>query len=159
LASWIEYSRKPYEAQHRMVGLGDNEVLELVSSFRLCGFWRFDIDSGHFFGSPDYFQIFGMEHTTGPINLVKLSSLIHPDDLSSIMETFERASAARLTYHNLYRVKTDAENYRYVRSVGKFRPADTGQGDVVGMTYELFPQETTIGFISGEEGARDQSAD
>jgi hypothetical protein len=138
-----------------MVGLGDNEVLELVSSFRLCGFWRFEIDSGHFFGSPDLTQLFGMPATNGPINLVKLSSLIHPDDLSSMMETFERASAARLTYHNLYRVKTDAENYRYVRSVGKFRAADSGKGDVIGMTYELFPQETTIGFISGEEVPRD----
>lgn len=151
MASWIEYSRKPYEAQHRTVGLGDDEVLELVSSFRLCGFWRFDIDSGHFFGSPDLARIFGMPHTTGPVNLVKIIPLIHPDDLSSMMETFERASAARLTYHNLYRVKTDAENYKYVRSVGKFRETVAGKGDVIGMTYELFPQETTIGFIPGEE--------
>lgn len=152
MASWIEHSRKPYEAQHRLVGLSDIEVLELVGSFRLCGFWRFNVDSGHIFGTPEFCQIFGIEHGDGPLDLVHLSASIHPDDLAAMMEAFERASAARLTYHNLYRVKTGSASHKFVRSVGKFRAAETGQGDVVGITYELFPQmSSTIGFIPDEE--------
>lgn len=152
LASWIEHSRKPYEAQHRLVGLSDGEVLELVGSFRLCGFWRFNVDSGHLFGTAEYCQIFGIEHSDGPLDLVKLSAAIHPDDLTVIMETFERASASRFTFHNLYRVKTEPASFKFVRSVGKFRADETGEGDVIGMTYELFPQaSTTIGFIPDEE--------
>ncbi len=128
------------------------EVLELVGSFRLCGFWRFNIDSGHIFGTAEYAQIFGIDHCDGPLDLVRLSAAIHPDDLTAMMETFERASAARLTFHNLYRVRTSASSFKFVRSVGKFRAADTGQGDVIGMTYELFPQaSTTIGFIPDDE--------
>jgi hypothetical protein len=150
LASWIEHSRKPYEAQHRLVGLDDAEVLELAASFRLCGFWRFNIDSGHFFGTPELAELFRMEYCAGPMDLVRLSSSIHPDDLSLMMETFERASSARLTYHNLYRVKIDAENYKFVRSVGRFRVNAAGEEELVGMTYDLFPQQSTIGFISEE---------
>jgi hypothetical protein len=151
LASWIEYARKPYEAQHTLVGLSDAEVLELTTSFRFCGFWRFEIESGHFFGTPDLCRIFGLPRCDGPIDLLHLSSRIHPDDLSMMMETFERASAARLTYHNLYRIKTDAESYRYVRSVGKFRADEGEKGVVIGMTYELFPQTSTVGFIPDDD--------
>lgn len=151
MASWIEHSHKPYEAQHLLVGLSDTEVLELVASFRLCGYWRFNIDSGHIFGTPEFCQIFGLEHSEGPLDLVRLSASIHPDDLAVIMETFERASAAKLTYHNLYRVRTGPATFKYVRSVGKFRASDDGQTDVIGMTYELFPQKSsTIGFIPCE---------
>ncbi len=152
MASWIEHSRKPYEAQHQLVGLSATEVLELVGSFRLCGFWRFNVDSGHLFGTEEYAQIFGIEHSDGPLDLVRLSATIHPDDLTAIMETFERASASRLTFHNLYRIRTGPSSFKFVRSVGKFRADDTGKGDVIGMTYELFPQaSTTIGFIPDEE--------
>ncbi|MGA1831942.1 diguanylate cyclase [Rhizobium wenxiniae] len=152
MASWIEHSRKPYEAHHQLVGLSDREVLELVGSFRLCGFWRFNVDSGHLFGTLEYCQIFGISHCDGPLDLVRLSAAIHPDDLTVIMETFERASASQLTFHNLYRVKTGPTSFKFVRSVGKFRADDAGQGDVIGMTYELFPQaSTTIGFIPDED--------
>lgn len=152
MASWIEHSRKPYEAQHQVVGLSDKEVLELVGSFRLCGFWRFNVDSGHLFGTTEYCQIFGIEHSDGPLDVVRLSASIHPDDLTVIMETFERASASRLTFHNLYRVKTGPTSFKFVLSVGKFRADAAGQGDVIGMTYELFPQaSTTIGFIPDDE--------
>lgn len=152
MASWIEHSRKPFEAHHRLVGLSDTEVLELVGSFRLCGFWRFNIDSGHIFGTVEYCQIFGIEHNEGPLDLVRLSAAIHPDDLTVMMETFERASASRMTFHNLYRVMSGPESFKFVRSVGKFRAGETGQGDVIGMTYEIFPQaSTTIGFIPDEE--------
>jgi hypothetical protein len=151
LASWIEHSNKCYEAQHLLVGLSDREVLELVGSFRLCGFWRFNVDSGHLFGTPEFCQIFAIEHSDGPLDLVRLSAAIHPDDLAVIMETFERASVARLTYHNLYRVITSPSSSKFVRSVGKFRANDAGQGDVIGMTYEVFPQmSSTIGFIPDE---------
>lgn len=133
------------------MGLSDREVLELVGSFGLCGFWRFNVDSGHIFGTPEYCQIFGIEHSDGPLDLVRLSAAIHPDDLAAIMETFERASAARLTYHNFYRVRTGPAEFKFVRSVGKFRAGD-GEGDVIGMTYEVFPQiSSTIGFIPGQD--------
>lgn len=151
MASWIEHSRKPYAAQHRMVGLEDSEVLELVASFRLCGFWRFNVESGHLFGTPEFNAIFGLAHVDGPINLVDLCTTIHPDDLASMMETFERASVAKLTYHNLYRVRVDAESYKFVRSVGRFRAGENTGADVVGMTYELFPQKQTVGFIADDD--------
>lgn len=151
MTSWIEHSRKPYWPQHQAVGLNDIEVLELIASFRLCGYWRFDLDTGHLFGTPDFTEIFGMAPSSCPLNVVELSSTIHPDDLSVMMETFERASAARLTYHNLYRVKAANGLYKFVRSVGRFRTSAASQGEVIGMTYELFDQEsTTIGFIAGE---------
>ncbi|MGK6312497.1 PAS domain-containing protein [Neorhizobium sp. DT-125] len=135
-----------------MIGLSDTEVVELATAFRLYGFWRFDIDSGHLFATEDVSRIFGLEHREGPMNLVEIGARIHPEDMPLLMETFERASAGRLTYHNIYRIKSDAEHYKYVRSVGKFRDKPGTGGEVVGITYEFFAQRPGVTFFLDEPG-------
>lgn len=151
MPAWIEYSRATYDAQHDAIGLSASEVVELVSAFRLCGYWRLEIDTGHFYGTKNISRIFGLEHTEGPMNLVAICSLIHPDDMPSILETYERVSTERLAYHNIYRVKTDAENYKFVRTIGKVRPREGTSGEVVGVTYEFFPPTTGVAYFENDE--------
>ncbi|TCV74437.1 PAS domain-containing protein [Neorhizobium sp. R1-B] len=144
---WVQHAEKRVNTQYQQVGLSSDEVVELSASFRLYGFWRIELDSGLFFATEDVCRIFGMEPQEGPINLMAVTARIHPEDMPRLMETFERASAERLTYHNIYRVRTDAEDYKYVRSVGKFRDKAGSAGEVVGLTYEFFAQRPGVTFF------------
>jgi len=147
LPLWVQHTEKRANAQYREVGLTTDEVVELVTAFRYYGFWRIDLDSGHFFATEDVCRIFGMEPTSGPINLVEMTSRIHPEDMPLILEVYERASGAGLTYHNIYRVKADAEEYKYVRTIGKFRNKPGTSGEVVGVTYEFFERRPGVTFF------------
>ncbi|WP_246617632.1 PAS domain-containing protein [Rhizobium populisoli] len=147
---WVQHTEKRSNTQYLEVGLTADEMIELVTAFRYYGFWRIDLDSGHFFATEDVFHIFGMEPTDGPVNLVEMTGRIHPEDMPQILEVYERASSARLTYHNIYRVKADAEDYKYVRTVGKFRDKPGTSGEVVGMTYEFFERRPGVTFFLDE---------
>ncbi|SMF74624.1 PAS fold-containing protein [Xaviernesmea oryzae] len=147
---WLELARTDPNRQHEIIGLSAEEVVELATAFRLYGFWRFDIETGHLFATEDVSRIFGIEHREGPMNLVEIGSRIHPEDMPLLMETFERASAGRLTYHNIYRIKSDAEHYKYVRTVGKFRDRPGSSGEVVGITYEFFERRPGVTFFLDE---------
>jgi hypothetical protein len=150
LPFWVQHTEKRVNTQSQQVGLSSDEVVELAAAFRLYGFWRIELDSGHFFATEDLCRIFGMEPQDGPINLMAITARIHPEDMPRLMETFERASAERLTYHNIYRIRTDAEDYKYVRSVGKFRDKPGTAGEVVGVTYEFFAQRPGVTFFLDE---------
>jgi hypothetical protein len=150
LPFWVQHTEKRVNTQYQQVGLSSDEVVELAAAFRLYGFWRIELDSGHFFATEDLCRIFGMEPQDGPINLMAITARIHPEDMPRLMETFERASAERLTYHNIYRIRTDAEDYKYVRSVGKFRDKPGTAGEVVGVTYEFFAQRPGVTFFLDE---------
>ena len=84
------------------------------------------------------------------MNLVEITSRIHPEDMPCLMETYERASGQRLTYHNIYRIRANAEDYKYVRTVGKFRDKPGTSGEVVGMTYEFFAHRPGVTFFLDE---------
>ena len=147
---WLELARTDPNRQYEIIGLSAEEVVELAAAFRLYGFWRFDIETGHLFATEDVSRIFGIEHREGPMNLVEIGARIHPEDMPLLMETFERASAGRLTYHNIYRIKSDAEHYKYVRTVGKFRDRPGSSGEVVGITYEFFERRPGVTFFLDE---------
>jgi hypothetical protein len=147
LPLWVQHNEKRINTQYREFGITTDEVVELVTAFRYYGFWRVDLDSGHFFASADLCHIFGMEPTDGPVNLVEMTGRIHPDDMQHILEVYERASVQRLTYHNIYRVKVDAEDYKYVRTIGKFRDKPGTSGEVVGVTYEFFERRPGVTFF------------
>jgi len=150
LPFWVQHTEKRVNTQYQQVGLSSEEVVELAAAFRLYGFWRIELDSGHFFATEDLCRIFGIEPQDGPINLMAITARIHPEDMPRLMETFERASAERLTYHNIYRIRTDVEDYKYVRSVGKFRDKPGTSGEVVGVTYEFFAQRPGVTFFLDE---------
>ncbi|MBO3761126.1 PAS domain-containing protein [Ciceribacter sp. L1K22] len=130
------------------VGITPRDIIELVTAFRLYGFFRIDLETGHFFATPDVYTIFGMEYQTGPMNLLEFRDHIHPDDLPLLMTSFERASTHKEIYHNIYRVKRPEGAYRFVRTVGKFREKEGTPGEIVGITYEFFERLRTIAFAS-----------
>lgn len=147
---WVEQEHRDND-QHRAIGISDAEAIELITAFRLFGSWRLDLDSGHIFASSDFSDLFGIEHQEGPLNMAEISAQIHPDDLDFMMATFERASVDKRTYHSIFRVGAEGENYRFLRSVGMFRVKPGTLGEVIGITYEFFPRRSGTAFVSADE--------
>jgi hypothetical protein len=80
------------------------------------------------------------------MNLIEVTSKIHPEDLAILMETFERSSSQRIGYQNIYRVRNEAD-YRLVRSVAKYRDRPgSDAGEIVGITYECFDHWQPVTF-------------
>jgi hypothetical protein len=123
------------------IGISDLEIVQMVAAYRNFGFWRIEVESGHFFASEDVFAIFCMTFTSGPANLVELLSRIQPEDRVLITETFEQASLHKTGFHFSYRVDNGLGGYKTVRSVGKFR-----NNEIVGITYEFVEQLRVVGF-------------
>ncbi|MDP9839946.1 hypothetical protein J2T09_004726 [Neorhizobium huautlense] len=147
---WVEQEHRDND-QHRIIGISDAEAIELITAFRLFGSWRLDLDSGHMFASSDFSDLFGLEHSDGPMDMTRVSAQIHPDDLGFIMSTFERASVEKRPYHSIFRVGAEGETYRFLRSVGMFRSRPGSSGEVVGITYEFFPRRSGTAFVSDGE--------
>lgn len=126
------------------LGIADAEIVELTTAFRRIGFWRSDVASGLSYWSEGLFRIFGMECTTGPVNMSAAYERLHPDDLGPLSEVVEQAIAERTAYHFILRIRTRCDEYRFVRSVGKYRDDGEGEGQLVGMCYEFFEQIRTV---------------
>lgn len=133
------------------VGMTDHEVVELAQAFRLYGFWRTDLDTGLYFATPDVFRIFEMEVTNGPLNLVEARARINPEDLPILMESFERTCSLKQSYHNIFRVRRGEDDWKFVRTLGKFRAKPGTSGEIVGITYEFFERLRTAAFSDEDE--------
>ncbi|RUM22028.1 diguanylate cyclase [Rhizobium vallis] len=133
------------EQSRAHIGITDAEIIQMFAAYRLFGFWRIDIETGHFFASEDVHAIFDLPHSEGPVNLVELMSRIHEEDRSLIAETFEQASLHRVGFHFVYRVDNRLGGYKLVRSVGRFRDDQSG-GGIVGVTYEFVEKLRIVGF-------------
>ncbi|MBX5203865.1 PAS domain-containing protein [Rhizobium sp. NZLR1] len=131
-------------------GITDAEILQMLAAYRLFGFWRINIETGHFFASEDVHEIFDLPYSNGPVNLTELMSRIHEEDRSLIAQTFEEASRHGVGFHFVYRVDSRLGGYKLVRSVGRFRDDESG-GGIVGVTYECVERLRVVGF---EDDAR-----
>jgi len=133
------------EQSRAHIGITDAEIVQMLAAYRLFGFWRIDIDTGHFFASEDVHAIFDLPYSGGPINLTELMSRIHEEDRSLIAETFEQASLRGVGFHFVYRVDNRLGGYKMVRTVGQFRDDKSG-GGIVGVTYEFVEKLRVVGF-------------
>ncbi|NEJ24273.1 PAS domain-containing protein [Rhizobium leguminosarum] len=133
------------EQSRAHIGITDAEVVQMLAAYRLFGFWRIDIETGHFFASEDVHAIFDLPYSDGPINLTELMSRIHEEDRSLIAQTFEEASLHGVGFHFVYRVDNRLGGHKLVRSVGRFRDDESG-GGIVGITYEFVEKLRVVGF-------------
>lgn len=141
-------SEKTQDRSH--VGISDAEIVHLISAYRNFGFWRFDLDSGHFFATEDIYRIFDMEFSTGPMNLVETMTRVHDEDKPLMMETYEQASLHKAGFHYSYRVKNGIGGYKMVRTIGQFRDSDDTSGAIIGITYEFVEQMRIAGFAEND---------
>ncbi|WP_137130382.1 PAS domain-containing protein [Rhizobium sp. FY34] len=120
-------------------GLIERDLIEIFSTFTPIGLWRIDLDSGHKFCCRSYCKLFGLTYTPGPVNMIELTSHIHPEDLSNVMASQEAASVQRMSYQKVHRATADGINYRYICSIGRFREKPGTSGEIIGVAYEVPP--------------------
>jgi PAS fold. len=142
-----EYPRPPQKLDH--IHIDGREIVEMLDSHQLFGFWRTELDTGHVFWSSDIFEIYGMEFTDGPINLARSNAAVHPDDLPYMLELFERAAEEKTGFHYILRLKDGPARYKYVRSVGKFRVTPEGREELYGILEQFHEQVPLVGIIGG----------
>ncbi|KAA0701224.1 diguanylate cyclase [Neorhizobium sp. P12A] len=142
----VRFEPKPTIQDRSHVGISDAEIVQMVSAYRNFGFWRLDLDAGHFFASEDVYRIFDLPFSTGPMNLVETMGRVHEEDKQNMMETYELASLHKTGFHHAYRVKNGMGGYKMVRTVAEFRNIPGTSGDLIGITYEFAEQLNIIGF-------------
>lgn len=134
--------------QFEQIGLTADDVSDLSSYFRRIGFWRMDIEQGLTYWTRGVFDIFGMEFRDGPVSLTEANAVIHPNDLGPMLEIVEQAAVNRLPFHAIVRLRSRESEFRFIRSVGKYRKSDDGKPEFVGMIYEFFEPIRTLGMAA-----------
>nr|WP_255561467.1 PAS domain-containing protein [Pseudohoeflea sp. DP4N28-3] len=129
--------------------MSGDELFELVCAHQKYGFWRAELDTGSVYWSFDIYDIYGMEYSTGPVNLLKANQAIHPDDLPYMLELMERTAQERTGHHFIVRLKTASGRYTYVRSVGRFRVTEEGREELYGIFIQFHDRVPLVG-ITGQ---------
>jgi PAS domain-containing protein len=130
---------------HDYVGVSADELLALCSRFGRIGTWTIDIDNSHYEVSPTVYEIFGMEFTQTRASLLAFRERIHPDDLVLVGEALSTASERKCSFSLIYRIRNDG-CYRFIRSIGAYRPVEGTSGELYGVTYELTDQVRELVF-------------
>lgn len=134
--------------QFEQIGLTADDVCDLSSYFRRTGFWRTDIEQGLTYWTRGVFDIFGMEYREGPVSLTEANAAIHPNDLGAMLEMVEQATIIRAPFHAIIRLRSRESEYRFIRTVGKYRETADGKPEFVGMIYEFFEPIRTLGMAA-----------
>lgn len=129
------------------IGMNENDVTTLLEAFLTCGFWRVALDDGLFYFTEHMFKLFEMTPHEGPINFASMLRVIHPDDHTMVLDTFQVSMETRQTYHCIYRVITKNKSVKWVRSVGYHNINASGIPEVRGMTHELFQHVPSAAFL------------
>jgi len=137
--------RSPQNLDH--IHIQGEELFELVCAHQKYGFWRTELDAGHVFWSSDIFEIYGMTYTSGPINLVEANSAVHPEDLPYMLELFERAAEEKTGFHYILRLQDGDLNYKYVRSVGRYRVTEEGREELYGIFVQFHERVPLVGVV------------
>ncbi|MBT9369581.1 PAS domain-containing protein [Rhizobium sp. CSW-27] len=118
-------------------GLMEPDIVRLFTTFNKVGFWRIDIDTGHGFCDAQAAEIFGMDAKDGPLDMVVLSSRIHPEDLAAVMESHEMAAVEHCSFQKIHRVLLDDGRYKYICCLGAWRARPDSAGEIVGVMFDL----------------------
>lgn len=122
--------------EHTELGISNEEFVSLITRFSQQGSWRLDIDSSHFRVSKGVCDIFGIDHTEGPASLIRFREQLHPDDRDILNEALSIASERQCSFAVIYRVR-NGEHWKFVRSVGRYRPNEGTSGEIIGITHVL----------------------
>jgi len=106
--------------------------LEEAERVAHVGYWVWDLDSDRVTWSDETYRIYGLIPQKGPIDLVTIREMVHPEDRESVFQIAEEAI--------LGRVRPDAE-HRIVRPSGDVRTVHSHgdlKRDASGRPYQMF---------------------
>jgi PAS domain-containing protein len=119
------------------VGAVDEDVVELINASTPLGMWRTKYATGHVYFSPETCRIYGIEPTSGPVNLIEVNNRIHPEDLPYCLSLFENSAEEKTGFHYTLRIIDGKGGYKFVRSVGQHRYNADGSCEMIGIFHEV----------------------
>lgn len=116
------------------LNLGAEDILHLLTRFEPLGIWRIDARTGECRLSRQCLEIYGFSGNEVGLDLAACRDRIHHADLPVFSEAISTAVERRSSFMINYRVSSGQGVYRFVRSIGMYRPREDGGADVVGVT-------------------------
>ena len=106
--------------------------LEEAQRVAHVGYWIWNLETDRVTWSDETYRIFGLTPQEGPIDLVTVRELIHPDDRESVFRTAEDAVLSGVRPDSEHRVVRPDGEVRIVHSLGDLKR------DASGRPYEMF---------------------
>src|SRR5246500_2823954 len=96
------------------------------------GSWVWDLEKNHVTYSDEYFRIFGLDPTKGPIDIATVREMIHPEDREYVFRIAEEAIRAGERADCEHRIVRSDGEIRIVHSLGDLKK------DASGRPYQMF---------------------
>src|ERR1700756_104613 len=106
--------------------------LEEAQRVAHVGSWVWDLETNHVTYSDEYFRIFGLDPTKGPIEIATVREMIHPEDREYVFRIAEEAIRAGERADCEHRIVRPDGEIRIVHSLGDLKK------DASGRPYQMF---------------------
>jgi len=106
--------------------------LEEAQRIAHIGSWVWDLEKDHVTYSDEYYRIFGLTPTKGPIDIATVREMIHPEDREYVFRIAEEAIRAGERADCEHRIVRPDGEIRIVHSLGDLKK------DASGQAYEMF---------------------
>src|SRR5579872_505088 len=106
--------------------------LEEAQRIAHVGSWVWDLEKNHVTYSDEYYRIFGLTPTKGPIDIATVREMIHPEDREYVFRIAEEAIRAGERADCEHRIVRPDGEIRIVHSLGDLKK------DASGQAYEMF---------------------
>jgi len=141
----VMINKEKQKAVKAMQELGDqDQILTQLQQEMKSGVWQHDYDSkGNVTKvsfSKEYREILALEDESIFANTFEAwFSRIHPDDMTECFNRYNAALAdetGKTSYDSLYRFRNGADNYRWVRSIGRIVRHKNGTSSLIGYSVD-----------------------
>jgi PAS domain S-box-containing protein len=106
--------------------------LEEAQSIAHIGSWVWDLEKNHVAYSDEYYRIFGLTPTKGPIDIAIVREMIHPEDREYVFRIAEEAISSGERADCEHRIVRPDGEIRIVHSLGDLKK------DASGRPYEMY---------------------
>jgi PAS domain S-box-containing protein len=106
--------------------------LEEAQRIAHVGSWVWDLEKNHVTYSDEYYRIFGLAPTKGPIDIATVREMIHPEDREYVFRIAEEAIRAGERADCEHRIVRPGGEIRIVHSLGDLKK------DASGRPYQMF---------------------
>jgi hypothetical protein len=131
-------------AEAEALAISDREIVDLITAYRLYGYFRADLNTGHLYFSEHACRVHGLPVTDKPLNIAECLKMTHPDDVKLVTGVGQELGRGKDAAHFIYRFQDGKGGYKYIRRVCKFRENGTPAGEIVGVVYEFYERFSTL---------------
>ncbi|MGM0623877.1 MAG: PAS domain-containing sensor histidine kinase, partial [Campylobacterota bacterium] len=103
------------------------ERLELILDATKIGLWEWDLQNDSIRWDPNCYKMLGYEPDAFEVNIVELTSIMHPKDQENVIPIIEKAMQNQTTYVVAFRLRNKQQQWVWIESRGKTIVADSNE--------------------------------